>query len=162
GHPVVQVRATRLTARLAEATGARTSLLPAPGLVRDPALRDALVADPVLAQTVAGWARLTLTIVGIGSLTPSALLEQSGDAIAEGECDALRARGAVGDICFRFFDADGALVASTLDDRVVGIPPARLRAIGRRVGVAGGEEKFAAIRAALRGGWINVLITDVG
>ena len=36
----------------------------------------------------------------------------------------------------------------------------RLRAIGRRIGVAGGAQKYPAVRAALRGGWINVLITD--
>jgi DNA-binding transcriptional regulator LsrR (DeoR family) len=28
--------------------------------------------------------------------------------------------------------------------------------------VAGGRRKYAAIRAALRGGWLNVLITDLG
>jgi DNA-binding transcriptional regulator LsrR (DeoR family) len=30
------------------------------------------------------------------------------------------------------------------------------------VAVAGGRRKYAAIRAALRGGWLNVLITDLG
>jgi len=30
------------------------------------------------------------------------------------------------------------------------------------VGVAGGRRKTAAIRGALQGGWINVLITDRG
>jgi DNA-binding transcriptional regulator LsrR (DeoR family) len=72
----------------------------------------------------------------------------------------LRARGAVGDICFRFFDADGDAVPSPLDARVLGIAAERRRAIGRRVGVAGGAQKYPAVRAALRGGWINVLITD--
>ena len=44
----------------------------------------------------------------------------------------------------------------------VGIPPEDLRRIPRRLGVAGGEQKFSAIRAALLGGWVNVLITDLG
>ena len=30
-----------------------------------------------------------------------------------------------------------------------------------RIGIAGGAEKLAAIRAALRGGYVNVLITDL-
>jgi DNA-binding transcriptional regulator LsrR (DeoR family) len=30
------------------------------------------------------------------------------------------------------------------------------------VAVAGGQRKFAAVRAALRGGWLNALITDLG
>ena len=28
------------------------------------------------------------------------------------------------------------------------------------MGVAGGDHKYPAVRAAVRGGWINVLITD--
>jgi DNA-binding transcriptional regulator LsrR (DeoR family) len=44
--------------------------------------------------------------------------------------------------------------------QLVGIAPERLQAIPRRIGVAGGEQKYPAVRAALRGGWINVLITD--
>jgi len=34
-------------------------------------------------------------------------------------------------------------------------------AVPRRIGVAGGDRKFSAIRAALRGGWVNTLITDL-
>jgi DNA-binding transcriptional regulator LsrR (DeoR family) len=51
-------------------------------------------------------------------------------------------------------------VRSPLDARVLGIAPDRLLAIPRRIGVAGGAPKLPALRAALRGGWINILITD--
>jgi DNA-binding transcriptional regulator LsrR (DeoR family) len=160
GEAGVQFRATGLTARLAELTGAKAVPLPAPGLLREASLREALVLDPAVAGVMAGWDALTLALVGIGGLAPSALLEQSGNAICASELEDLRARGAVGDICFRFFDAAGAAVESPLDARVLGIAPDRLLAIGRRIGVAGGTQKYPAIRAALRGGWINVLITD--
>ena len=48
-----------------------------------------------------------------------------------------------------------------LDRRVVGIDPQTFRAIPRRVGLAGGARKHEAIRAALLGGWVNVLVTDM-
>jgi DNA-binding transcriptional regulator LsrR (DeoR family) len=160
GNPAMQVRATRLTARLADLTGARPCLLPVPGLVRSPTLRDTLIGDPIVSDVMAGWEHLTLAVVGIGSLTPSAIVEQSGNAVTPTERERLRELGAVGDICFRFFDANGTPVPSSLDDRVLGIAPERLHAVARRVGVAGGEHKYHAIRAALRGAWINVLVTD--
>jgi len=69
--------------------------------------------------------------------------------------------GAVGDVCIRFFDSDGRHLDSELDDRVLGIGAETLRSIPRRVAVAGGARKSTAIRAALRGGWVNVLITDL-
>ena len=135
GDPAVQFRATGLTARLAELTGARAVPLPAPGLLRSVALRGALVLDPAVAGVMDGWDELTLALVGIGALEPSVLLEQSGNAICATELGDLRERGAVSDICFRFFDAAGRAVDSPLDARVLGIAPERLHAIGRRIGV---------------------------
>jgi len=44
---------------------------------------------------------------------------------------------------------------------VIGISLEQLRQADTRIGVAGGQSKYEAIRAALRGGWINTLATDV-
>jgi DNA-binding transcriptional regulator LsrR (DeoR family) len=89
------------------------------------------------------------------------LLRQSGNALSDAEQDQLRAAGAVGDVCLRFFDEDGMMLDTPLDQRVVSITPADLRQVPRRIGVAGGANKYRAIRAALRGGWVNVIITDL-
>jgi DNA-binding transcriptional regulator LsrR (DeoR family) len=161
GNAEAQVQATRITVRLAELTGATPVFLPAPGLVGSPSARDALAADDLIAGVMAAWSGLTMALVGVGSLEPSPLLRDSGNAIAEAEQASLRRLRAVGDICLRFFDEWGNHVTSPLDERVLGIPEAQLRDIPRRVAVAGGRRKFAAIRAALRGGWFNVLITDL-
>jgi DNA-binding transcriptional regulator LsrR (DeoR family) len=67
----------------------------------------------------------------------------------------------VGDVCHRFFRADGELVASDIDARVVGIAPDAYRAIPRRIGLAGGVRKRKAIAAAISGGWVNVIVTDL-
>jgi DNA-binding transcriptional regulator LsrR (DeoR family) len=107
------------------------------------------------------WPRLTMVLVGIGSLEPSPLLRESGNALPDADQDLLRALGAVGDICLRFFDADGRALRSAVDDRVIGISAEGLRDVPRRIAAAGGARKHAAILAALRGGWVNVLITDV-
>jgi DNA-binding transcriptional regulator LsrR (DeoR family) len=74
----------------------------------------------------------------------------------------LSERGAVGDICLRFFDANGVPVLTPLNERVIAIALADLKRVDRVVGIAGGRRKFAAIRGALRGRRINVLITDRG
>lgn len=160
GNPNAQVSATRLTARFAELTGGEPKYLAAPGVVGTAAARDALLGDPYVQDVVAAWRGLTTALVGIGALEPSPLLAESGNSISESDQRELRSLGAVGDVCLHYFDAAGAPVASSLDDRVLGIPAEVLRAVPRRIGIAGGERKLEAIRAALRGGWINVLITD--
>jgi DNA-binding transcriptional regulator LsrR (DeoR family) len=161
GDPRVQLQATRLLGSFASSTGATAVFMPAPGLLGTAAARDSLAADPAVADVMALWDRLTMVLVGIGSLEPSALLRESGNALAPRDQDALRDAGAVGDVCLRFFDAAGDLVAADVDQRVMGIPPDRLRAVPRRVAVAGGARKHSAIRAALLGGWVNVLVTDL-
>jgi DNA-binding transcriptional regulator LsrR (DeoR family) len=161
GNSAVQMQATRLTDRLADLTGATPVLLPAPGLVGSPAIRKTLLRDATIAETAALWKRLDVALVGIGSLQPSPLVQRSGNAIGEPELEELRGLGAVGDVCFRYFDADGHHVHTQFDDRLIGITADELRNVSRRIGVAGGDRKFTAIRAALRGGWINVLITDL-
>ncbi len=161
GNAAVQMHATRLTGRLADLTGARAVFMPAPGLVSSPEVRNAILHDTAVVDVATLWESLTVALVGIGSLQPSPLLRQSGNAITEDEQEELRALGAVGDVCLRFFDAKGDLVRSQFDQRVVGITPAQLGEIDRRIGVAGGDTKYTAIRGALLGGWVNILITDL-
>jgi DNA-binding transcriptional regulator LsrR (DeoR family) len=161
GDPSVQVQANRLTGDLAAVTGARPVLLPVPGLVSTPTLRRALVKDPAISEVMRSWQELDLALVGIGSLEPSPLLRQSGNALTEAEQEELRSAGAVGDVCLRFFDGDGTALKTLLDQRVVSITVADLMRVPRRVGVAGGDSKYRAIRAALRGGWVNVIVTDL-
>jgi DNA-binding transcriptional regulator LsrR (DeoR family) len=105
---------------------------------------------------------ITVALVGIGAVTPSKLLAASGNVFSARELQSLSDRGAVGDICLRFFDADGAPVVTPLDERVIAIELADLARVDRVVGIAGGRRKLPAIRGALRGRRINVLITDRG
>ena len=116
--------------------------------------------DRFVQEALAGLADVTLALVGIGALEPSSLLQSSGNIFSEPELEALGAQGAVGDICLRFFDAGGERVESDVDRRVIGVSLEQLREADRSVGIAGGPRKYEAILGALRGGWINVLITD--
>ena len=160
GDPRAQVLATRLADRLAHVTGADVRYFNAPGVVSSQEVRDSLLSDPQIASVYDEWTDLTMALVGIGSVEPSALLQSSGNTLPEGNLHDLAEHGAVGDVCLNFFDADGAHVVSDLGDRTLGIDEATLKAIPRRIGVAGGRRKHAAIRAALVGGWCDVLITD--
>ncbi|GAA3161802.1 sugar-binding transcriptional regulator [Nonomuraea salmonea] len=148
-----QVRATRLIARLADLTYAHPVFVPLPGLVATAATREALLQDPDLAEVQAQWREVTVALVGIG--------EPASAPVRDTDRDELRAVGGVGEVCLHFFDATGKPVASDLDRRVIGIDTASFGAVGRRIAVAGGLRKLPAIRAALEGGWVNILVTDL-
>lgn len=160
GVPSGQVHANRLTTEFAGAFGATPILMPAPGLVSDATVKDALVRDDSVSGVMAVWGDITDALVGIGAMEPSPLLAASGNGVTDAERAQLRELGAVGDISFRYYDADGRVVSSSLDQRVMGISAEQFFTIPRRIAVSGGDEKLDAVRGALRGGWINVLITD--
>lgn len=160
GESNAQAHAVRLAGRLAEVTGARVSYLPAPGLVSTPEAARALFTNQNISSVLNSVGELTLLLVGIGSIEPSKLLKESGNSLSEKERKELTKLGAVGDVCMRYFDENGKSLKTNLDKRIIGISADQLKKISRRVAVAGGARKHKAIRAALEGGWINVLITD--
>jgi DNA-binding transcriptional regulator LsrR (DeoR family) len=160
GESNAQAHAVRLAGRLAEVTGARVAYLPAPGLVSTPEAARALFTNQNISSVLNSVGELTLLLVGIGSIEPSKLLKESGNSLSEKERKELAKLGAVGDVCMRYFDENGKSLKTNLDKRIIGISADQLKKISRRVAVAGGARKHKAIRAALEGGWINVLITD--
>jgi DNA-binding transcriptional regulator LsrR (DeoR family) len=160
GDPAAEGHAVHLTRRLATLIRGEATFLPAPGITGSAEASRHFLDDPFVQEAMALYDQVSLALVGIGALEPSTLLARSGNVFAPQEMDVLRAQGAVGDICLRFFDAAGNLVVTSLDERVIGMQLEQLRRVPRAVGIAGGRKKLSAIRGALRGRWINVLITD--
>jgi DNA-binding transcriptional regulator LsrR (DeoR family) len=160
GNPSAEIHATRLTGRFADLAHGQASYLPAPGVVGTKETRDALISDPLVREAMVLFDRLTMALVGIGSITPSPILRESGNIFSGEELNRLREKKAVGDISLRFFDADGNPIESSLNDRLVSVELEQLKRVDRVIGMAGGPRKLPAIRGALRGGLINILITD--
>jgi DNA-binding transcriptional regulator LsrR (DeoR family) len=161
GSPNAEVHATQVTRRLADLIGGAATLLPAPGVVGSRSARDILLKDRFVREALDLFPRITLALVGIGATEPSRALASSGNVFSPQEIRLLAGKGAVGGICLRFFDADGRAVITELNERVISIELSQLRAIPRVVAVAGGRRKAAAIRGALLGKLVKVLITDL-
>jgi len=160
GNPSVQSHATQLTTRLAELTNAEPQLLPAQGIAGSAAAQQVMLGDSYVRATMGQFRRVTMALVGIGALQPSIMLANSGNTFTSEELHDLEARGAVGDICLRFYNKEGKPVGGPLDERVIGMTFDEIRAVPRVVAVAGGDRKVVAIRGALDGRYIDVLITD--
>src|SRR5438132_2361317 len=128
-------------------------------LLRDPEIRSIYEA----AQTV------DIALVGIGMIaeqTPGfcALAESYGVSVKR-----LRQLGVVGEINYQPFAAGGRIVdrpeLRVLMHRILSVEGSRLQTLSRRpdrhvVAVAGGRAKLDAVRGALAGRFMNVLVTD--
>jgi DNA-binding transcriptional regulator LsrR (DeoR family) len=160
GNPAVEAHATRLTSRMAQLVNGEAVYLPVPGVLGTEAARDVLMTDEFVQSALKLFDHVTTALVGIGAIDPSPLLAQSGNIFSPQELDLLSQQKAVGDILLRFFDENGKLVETGLEKRVISMSLEQLSKVSRAVGVAGSSRKYAAILGALRGRWINILITD--
>ena len=120
-------------------------------------LREELIRDEAVSKVVERWDRLTTAVIGIGTIPSS-----PGSIVYVGEKyqAMMREQGAVGDICGRYFDANGELVQAEFYDRMISISLDQLRNTKEVIAVAGGVEKTRAVISALKSNLISVLFID--
>jgi len=144
--------------RLVARTGAEGYYLPVP-YIADTLNDKAVFMAQKSVQDILQLAHASdVCLVGIGQCSEQSFLKQAG-LINEQEFTALQQAGAVGDLIGRFFDAQGQLVDSEVNDRCIGLELTDLAQL-RAIAIAGGLDKTNAIRAALKGGHLHGLITD--
>ncbi|MDD3369371.1 MAG: sugar-binding transcriptional regulator [Lachnospiraceae bacterium] len=100
-----------------------------------------------------------LSVIGIGSMDDEATILKSG-ILTKNDFLFLTRNGAVGDVLSHFINEDGEIVKSGLEDRTISTPLETLKKLDNVIGVAAGENKVTAIRAALHGKYLDILITD--
>lgn len=148
-----------VTSRLAEAAGGTAEIISAPTFVSNEAMRHALIAEPSVRDSLDVARKAGLMLQSVGSVTSDALLFRHGMLSAEDLVE-LEKAGAVGDALGHFFDANGDHIPWPTDDLHIGLTLDDLKGCLTSALVAGGEDKVVAIRAAIRGGFANALITD--
>lgn len=147
------------SAILAQAFGGSVEHLHAPIIVRSEVVAQELTQDPAIARSLERAANADVLLAGVGGRDDR--IDLSGQGYLEPqEWDELGAAGMVGDMCARFFDEDGQEVRLEVSSRVIGLTLEQLLNIPTRMIVAGGASKRAALRAALRGHFATVLVTD--
>jgi len=135
-------------------------IINAPYLCHSEELCDAIKKEPSIADVLLHSRDADLTLVGIGetpTLEPAYIARYYYD---EDDIRQLMAAGAVGDICANFFDINGRPCDVSLKRRIVGIDIDDLHRHKNVVAISGGPKKYGSVLGALRGGYVNVLITD--
>lgn len=132
----------------------------APAITQNKESADIFKSEQWINHVLQIASQANIILFSIGEVSPSASLFKMG-YLSNDELKRLIGKGAVGDILCRFFDAQGNLVDDEIHERVIGVPLENLKVRDKIViGIAGGPSKFNAIRGALNGNYINVLITD--
>ncbi|GGF93373.1 sugar-binding transcriptional regulator [Paenibacillus aceti] len=132
--------------------------LPLPVIFDSVALKEMVEKDRHIHRIIELGRQANIAIFTVGTVNDDALLFQLG-YFNDAEKQLLQDKG-IGDICSRFFDAEGKLCSEEINNRTVGIDLPDLRHKEKSILVAGGQRKIEAIRGALVGKYANILVTD--
>ena len=138
---------------------ARLHLIPSPLFLSNPEMVEEIRKEDSVQRIQQMSREAAMTVVGIGIMSEDATIIKNS-ILTQADVLLLTMKGAVGDLLSHFIDKDGNPVESGLDNRLLSTPLEELKKMNNVIGVAGGRHKAEAIHAALRGKYLDILITD--
>lgn len=144
---------------LADLLGAQCYYIAAPALADSEASRAVLMNQPMLRDVFQRAEKLDIAYLSVGDLKPDSTMASVG-LIDKAEIGSLLRAGAVGDLCVHWIDRAGRVVDHSVNTRAVALRPEQLKSIGSVILASGGLSKIEVIHGALRGGYVNALVTD--
>ena len=157
-EPSFQVN--ELARRLSDSFGGSWCPCFSPAILPDRTVGESLKGTNDLKQIIDRWDDLDIALIGVGNSAFDSDFEVLFAKYLEPSMkERLRASRVAGDICMRFFTAEGDPSAGWTEE-IMGITLEQIRCTPMAIGVAGGTKKSEAILGAIRGGYLKILITD--
>ena len=123
--------------------------LNAPLVVEDNHFAKTLMQSRGIQDTLQAGSHSNVALLGVGSVTTEESPYFHTGYFSEREIKEMQSGGTVGDVCGHFFNIKGEPTAGEFASK-----------IPQRLGIAGGPYKVKPIIGALKGGYVNILVTD--
>ncbi|KAF1306112.1 sugar-binding transcriptional regulator [Enterococcus saccharolyticus] len=157
GRLISEYHVNTITYTASKVLNAKALLIDAPAFPETKELKDALLANEFNQELLHLWKKLSVAIFGIGS---PQIKDSDRWQLFYGEDVLSQVNTQVaGDVVSRFYDVNGEHIPNDLDNRLIGISIEDLKAVQYRIAVAESLEKVEAIKSALLGKYMNVLVT---
>ena len=160
GASINQDMSADLVDFLAQTFDGKAYFLNTPVYVADLDVKAQLMRDPGVLDALCLMKKCDLILMSIGTFDVNGDMPNWWGYMTEQHRIELDRLGAVGSICAQFFDKDGNWLDCEWNRKCISIPWEDMKAAGERVVIVHGPHKVRGILGALRGGLINVLITD--
>lgn len=160
GASINQDMSAELVDFLANTFDGKAYFLNTPVYVDDLAVKEKLMRDAAVADAMRLMKKCDLMLMSIGTFDVNGDMPNWWGYMTEQHRIELKRKGAVGSICAQFFDIDGKWIDCDWNRKCISIPWENLSRAGEKIVIAHGPSKVSGILGALRGGLIDVLITD--
>jgi deoxyribonucleoside regulator len=151
--------ASEIVNAFAKAFNTSPYFLPLPAVVDQVLVKQAMVADQHIKKVLDLGRKANIAVLTVGEPGQQSTLMKAG-YFSEEDVEILDQNRTVGDICSRLFDRNGRITNEPLNERTIGIELNDLREKSHSILVGGGMNKVEGIYGALKGKYVNMLITD--
>lgn len=156
GNPAVD--GLEIALRISKKFGGTYSNIYAPTYVKNKTVYSYLILEPQIKATLKKAMNTDIILTGIGSLDAGTTLQKAGYFTNQSRLNLIK-KGAVGHLLARPFDINGVEIPFE-GSYVIGAPLKAMKAAQWSIGISAAEFKAPAVMAAIRGGYINTLVTD--
>lgn len=154
----VEYEVNKLVSSMATKLGCDFNLIMAPALVDSAKVKDIFFRQPQIEHVISMWHEIDVAVFSVGpEIRTGSYPQLSGESA---RLDEAKQAQAVGDVLGRFIDAEGNEADLELNKRLISLPFHLLKKIPVRIGIGGGSPKIRAVKAAVKGGLVNALVTD--
>ena len=134
-------------------------LLPVPLVLSDKKLAELMIKEKSVSDVINMIEKVNIVVSSLGSMEENSTILKTG-LLSTDKYNALKDKGAVGDMLMHFIDKNGNLVDDEIEDRIISTKLDKIQDCDYVIVAAGGEDKLQIIHTAITHGLVNVLITD--
>jgi deoxyribonucleoside regulator len=144
---------------LANKFGGISYVINSPAILDSSEAKEIIENDSNAREIIDMSGKVSTAMVGMSDIGPQSTLIKTGNFKVE-EFDYLNSLGVVGDVNLIFIDENGKQIQGEINERIITTPIEKIKEIENVIGVGFGSKKLKVILGALRGGIINILLTD--
>lgn len=156
------VQSNEMAAKFAQLYGGKYLQFLSPAVFSSHEILEGFLQEESINYIFDYYDKLDTVIMGVGIPAHEKSTLVASQYVDEAYLNKMIEKGAVGDISLQFFNAEGDLTPfQEFNNRVASLSMERLKKVRNRVAIASGAEKAEAVKGAIKGGFLNILIADV-
>ena len=161
GQSELDMHATTIASNFAKKSSGKSLSLIAPALVKTGEEKQILIRDEQIKNVIDYTAKAQYAVFSLGNpLVPESSISKSG-YISEEDLNQLEKEEVICDVVSTvFLNGKSKECCSNITDRCIGITGKQLKSIANKICIVESDEKKESVKAALEGGYIDVLIAD--
>lgn len=155
------IHSNRIVHQLADKFGGEFIEFFAPALFSNKEVWEGFKKEVLIQSIFKYYNKLDTIIVGVGYTPRVGATMQRAGYMTQPQLEQWIENGAVGDVSLQLFDKDGNMEPfKEHNDRVAGMKLSDMVNVKNKIAICSGKQKAEAVMGAIKGGYINILVTD--